>query len=140
MTTEAVENLQAAQQRAMADPPQTGHFPRLAATLHAAGVRVNEWNLPSAQSTWVTDLGTVVQQGEPVEQGTMAVPSFDEAELVRVLRADQNGEGTFPEFLAGCWKAGVIRYVVDLDAREVTYFGLDGASYTEQYPQAQPAA
>jgi uncharacterized protein YbcV (DUF1398 family) len=41
---------------------------------------------------------------------------------------------TFPEFLAASWKAGVVRYVVDFEARNLTYYGCRGESYVEAYP------
>lgn len=43
----AIENLQAAMQKAMAGRPAVGGFPYLAETLWAAGVTINEWVLPS---------------------------------------------------------------------------------------------
>ncbi len=52
----------------------------------------------------------------------------------RPLRVNQVGETTFPEFASAAWKAGVLHYVVDLDARTCSYFGLGGESYVERYP------
>jgi uncharacterized protein YbcV (DUF1398 family) len=40
------------------------------------------------------------------------------------------------EFLDAAWRAGVIRYVADFDAREVTYTGWNGENYVESYPDA----
>lgn len=131
----AIELLQAAQQEAMERRPSVGGFPTLAAVLHRAGVRRNEWTLPAAQSVYLTDFGPVVQMGTPVADGTQEIPPFDEAALVRALRADQAGASSFPEFLAASWRAGVVRYVVELDARRVTYYGINGETYTEAYPE-----
>jgi uncharacterized protein YbcV (DUF1398 family) len=50
------------------------------------------------------------------------------------LRTDQAGNSTFPEFLAASWKAGIVRYDVDFNARSVTYFGCNGEEYVEGYP------
>jgi uncharacterized protein YbcV (DUF1398 family) len=41
---------------------------------------------------------------------------------------------TFTEFLGAAWRAGVLRYVADFDAREVIYYGWNGESYLESYP------
>jgi uncharacterized protein YbcV (DUF1398 family) len=108
----------------------------LAKVLHQAGVHRNEWFLPAAQSLYITDLGTVVQQGKPIATGSLDVPPFDRDALIRALRADQAGMSTFAEFLAAAWRAGVLRYVADFDAREVTYHGWNGGNYTESYPDA----
>ncbi len=48
--SKAIENLKAAQQRAMAGRPKVGGFPYLAETLRSAVVTRNRWALPSCQS------------------------------------------------------------------------------------------
>src|SRR5580704_4531084 len=121
--SEAIENLQRAQQRAMAGRPKVGGFPYLAETLRRAGVTRNLWYLPSCQSVYLTELGVVVQQGTPLLMGTADVPAWDCEGLIRALRTDQAGNSTFPEFLAATWQAGVVRYDVDFAARKVAYFG-----------------
>jgi uncharacterized protein YbcV (DUF1398 family) len=73
-------------------------------------------------------------QGEPLVTGVVDVPAFDEEALIRALRVDQAGEGTFPEFLEASWRAGVVRYDVDLEARTVAYQGCNGEEYIEAYP------
>ncbi|HEX4347722.1 MAG TPA: DUF1398 family protein [Vicinamibacterales bacterium] len=122
--------------RAMAIRPKVGGFPVLAETLRQAGVRRNIWNLPSAESLYLTDLGSVVNLGTPLTTGFTEVPPFDREALIRALRVDQAGESTFPEFLQASWKAGVVRYDVDFDRRQVTYHGCHGETYVEAYPAA----
>jgi uncharacterized protein YbcV (DUF1398 family) len=129
-----IDTLLAAQQQAMAVRPKIGGFPYLAAVLRQAGVRRNRWSLPSCQSVYVMQSGSVVQQGQPLVTGTVDVAPFDEAALVKAIRTDQAGESTFPEFLQAAWQAGVTWYEVDFDARTVTYGGADGESYLEAYP------
>jgi uncharacterized protein YbcV (DUF1398 family) len=80
--------------------------------------------------------GSVVTLGAPLMSGIADVPGFDRDALIRVLRIDQAGESTFPEFLMASWRAGVIRYDVDFDARKVTYYGCNGEEYVEGYPDA----
>ncbi|HTJ91802.1 MAG TPA: DUF1398 family protein [Pararobbsia sp.] len=132
--SKATENLQAAQQRAMAGRPKVGGFPYLAETLRQAGVTRNIWFLPACESLYLTDDGPVVVQGTPLVSGAVDVPHFDEHALVKALRIDQAGEGSFPEFLAASWRAGVVRYDVDLVNRIVTYYGCNDEAYVEQYP------
>ncbi len=136
--SEAISSLQAAQERAMAGRPRVGGFPYLAETLRRAGVARNVWHLPACASLYLTQLGSVVQQGTPLVSGTVDVPPFDEQALVAAIRADQAGESTFPQFMLAAWKAGVIRYEVDFVERHVTYEGSLGESYVERYP-APPA-
>jgi uncharacterized protein YbcV (DUF1398 family) len=129
----AITNLQAAQRDAIARRPAAQGFPHLAETLRRAGVRTNTWWLPAMQSLYETDLGAVVDQGVPLIDGMSEVPSFDRAALVAALRADQAGQTTFREFAAAAWRAGVLRYVVDLENRTCTYFGLHDQTYVERY-------
>lgn len=133
----AVQNLQAALGRALAGRPSVGGFPYLAETLNRAGVTRNIWHLPSGQSLYLTQLGPVVQQSEPLLTGMVDVPAFDEVALIRALRTDQAGKSTFPEFLMAAWEAGVVRYEVDFAQRHVVYFGSQGEQYLEEYPAVE---
>jgi uncharacterized protein YbcV (DUF1398 family) len=66
--------------------------------------------------------------------GIIDVPVFDQDALITALRTDQAGNSTFPEFLQGSWRAGVVRYDVDFTARTVAYYGCNGEEYIEEYP------
>ena len=130
----AIENLEAAQHRAMAIRPKVGGFPYLAEALRQAGVTHNFWFLPACQSLYLTNDGPVVAQGAPLVSGTVDVPACDREALIKALRTDQAGESTFPEFLAAAWRAGVVRYDIDFAARTVAYYGCNGEQYLESYP------
>lgn len=132
--SQAIDSLQRALAEALATRPAAGGFPHLAESLRRAGVTTNRWVLPACQSLYVTDQGTVVMQGQPLGDGIQEVPPFDEAALIRALRRDQAGEGTFPEFLQASWEAGVVAYDVDFGRRVVTYEGARGETYVEAYP------
>jgi uncharacterized protein YbcV (DUF1398 family) len=133
----AIDNLQAALQRAFAGRPKVGGFPYLAETLRRAGVTRNLWSLPACESLYLTEQGAVVSQGEPLVSGTVDVPPFDRQALINALRIDQVGQSTFPEFLAATWRAGVVRYDVDFAKRVVTYYGWNGDEYAEEYPAVE---
>jgi uncharacterized protein YbcV (DUF1398 family) len=131
--SKAIDNLQAAQQHAVAIRPKVGGFPVLAETLRQVGVRRNQWFLPAVESLYVTDAGDVVTQGTPLVSGTHDVAPFDRDAVIRAIRADQAGESTFPEFLDAAWRAGIVRYTVDFDARTCTYYGGNDETYVEAY-------
>lgn len=131
----AIENLETAMERAAQIRPKVGGFPYLAETLRQAGVTHNVWNLPSAESLFLTTHGPVVMQGDPLVKGTVDVPAFNRNALVSAIRADQQGETSFPEFLSSTWQAGVIRFEVNFTERAVSYFGSGGEAYVETYPQ-----
>ena len=133
----AIENLQSAQKRAIDGRPKVGGFPYLAETLRRAGVTRNLWYLPACQSLYLTVNGPVVTLGTPLSSGTVDVPAFNREALIAALRTDQSGKSTFPEFLAASWCAGVVRYDVDLIARKVAYYGCNGKEYIEDYPAVE---
>lgn len=135
--SQAIANIQAAQQRALAVRPTVGGFPYLAESLRRAGVTHNIWFLPACESLYLTDAGPVVMQGTPLLTGAADVPPFDEKALIVALRTDQAGESSFPEFLSASWRAGVVRYDVDFGQRTVTYYGCNGETYAEDYPEVE---
>jgi uncharacterized protein YbcV (DUF1398 family) len=135
--SKAIQNLQAAQQRAMAGRPKVGGFPYLAETLRRAGVTRNLWYLPACQSLYLTQDGPVATLGSPLSSGTVDVPPFNRRALIAALRTDQAGKSTFPEFLAASWRAGVVRYDVDFIARKVACYGCNGEEYIEDYPAVE---
>ncbi len=126
--------LRDALERASAVRPKVGGFPYLAEALRQAGVHRCRMAVPSNAMLYLTDAGPVAVQGEPLCTGMVDVAPFDREALVAALRSDQAGETTFPEFVRGCWEAGVVWYDVDLHARTCSYYGADGAGYTEAYP------
>lgn len=132
--SKAIENLMEALNRAEKIRPRVGGFPYLAEVMRLAGVTRNVWSLPGCQSVFLTQDGAVVMQGKPLIEGVADVPTFDEGALIQALRVDQAGESTFPEFLDASWRAGVVRYDVDLEARTVAYQGCKGEEYIEAYP------
>lgn len=134
--SQATESLQAAQQRAMTGRPKVGGFPYLAETLRRAGVTYNVWYLPSCQSLYLTQEGSVMTMGTPLVSGMVDVPAFDAEALIAALRTDQAGESTFAAFLEASWRAGVVRYEVDFVRRKVSYYGAYGEKYMEEYPLA----
>jgi len=135
--SKAIENLNAALQRAMAGRPKVGGFPYLAETLRRAGVTRNYWFLPACESLYLTKEGPVVVQGTPLLFGSADVPPFNQEALIAALRTDQAGNSTFPEFLAASWRAGVVRYDVDFTARTVAYYGCNCEEYVEKYPAVE---
>jgi uncharacterized protein YbcV (DUF1398 family) len=132
-----VDKLTEAQKKAMAIRPKTGGFPVLAEVLRQSGDRRKRWTLPSCQAVYTMKDGSVVQQGTPIVSNKVEVPPFDRSALIKALRDDQEGRTVFPEFLTHAWKAGVIGYDVDFYARKVTYYGVNGESYIEEYPAVE---
>ncbi len=135
--SKATDTLKAAQQKAMAFRPKVVGFPYLAEVLRQTGVKQNVWSLPSCQSVYFMESGSVIQQGTPLVDGTADIPRFDKEALIKALRTDQAGESTFLEFLKSTWEAGVIWYQADFEKRTVTYGGASSETYVESYPEVK---
>jgi uncharacterized protein YbcV (DUF1398 family) len=112
-----------------------GGYPYLAEALRQAGVMHYVYTLPSGQCIFYAHDGKVATQSDVVASGMLEVPSFNKDAFIKVLRKSQNGDMTFPEFLKGSWESGVVHYEADLMARKVTYYGADGETYVEDYPE-----
>lgn len=132
-----IEKLQTAIKYGMANRPKVGGFPYLAECLRQAGVKSNNWELPSCQSIYFMDGGVIVSQAAPLITGMEQVPTFNKEALIAALRTDQAGKSTFPEFLKAAWEAGVIKYRVDFFQRVVAYYGANNESYEEFYPAVE---
>lgn len=130
----AIQNLDAVLHSFAAAPIGAQGFPYLAETLRRAGVRTTTWSLPAMLCHYDTALGPVVVQEAPLMRGMAEVPCFDRGALIEALRADQTGETSFTQFADAAWRAGVVRWVVTLDERRCTYFGLGDQTYVEDYP------
>lgn len=136
--SQITEKLSQAQKHALSIRPKIGGFPIMAEVLRQAGVLTNRWSLPSCQSIYLmNDGGAVVQQGTPLITGLCEITPFNREALIKALRIDQNGQSTFAEFLQNAWLAGVVSYDVDFSKRAVTYYGVHGESYLEEYPAVE---
>jgi uncharacterized protein YbcV (DUF1398 family) len=131
------DDLIQAQQYALSVRPKVGGFPVLAEVLRQAGARMNRWSLPSCQSVYIMNEGSIVQQGTPLVTGSHEIPKFDREAVIAAIRTDQEGRSTFPEFLAATWNAGVTGYDADFVNRKVSYYGVNGESYVEEYPAVE---
>lgn len=132
-----INKLVEAQKYAMSIRPKVGGFPVLAEVLRQAGVQRNRWTLPACQSMYLMKDGSIVQQGTPLVTGAHEIPYFSREALITAIRADQEGRSTFPEFLQSAWKAGVVGYEADFIERNVTYYGVNGEEYLEEYPAVE---
>jgi len=134
MTTNLVETVQQAQRRGAAARPRVNGFPYYAEALRVAGITAVETSVATGGSIYHLADGAVAQTSDPIAGSVSAVPDWDEAALIAAIRADQAGQTTFADFLADSWKAGVIRFRVDLTDHTCTYFGAAGHRYVEAFP------
>lgn len=129
-----LETLTNALSKALSIRPKVGGFPVMAKVLYLAGVETNQWFLPSCNAIYTFQNEAIMQQGTPLIQGFITIPSYNEKALINAIRKDQRGESTFPEFLQATWDAGIVEYLVDFKNRSVCYKSYKDEQYTEHYP------
>ena len=125
--SKAIENLEGAQQRAMAGRPKVGGFPYLAETLRRAGVTRNHWFLPACQSLYITQgsdrswsRALRCYRAPRMCHHSTVKRSLQRCERTRLARAPSLS------FCSASWRAGVVSYDVDCAARTCTYYGSAG--------------
>ena len=111
------------------------HFPHRANIMYRNGIVANTWILPSCQSIYTTNFGSVTFTGEPLTTFPVVIPDFCEEKLFSAIKNDQAGQCSFREFLLNIWCAGVVRYDVNFSHRTVTYYGVSGDEWEESYPE-----
>lgn len=130
-------NLKNAMSKSEKGRPKIGGFPYLAECLRQEGFTENTWYLPSGDSFYFSKEDSLIIPGKSLIEGVASYPPFSEEELIEVLRADQAGRTTFPDFLMNIWKSGVVKYEVNFIDRYVVYYGATGEEYKETYPAVE---
>lgn len=128
------KNIQRAMLKANHVGAESKGFPYLAECLRQEGIVKNIWHLPSGDSFYFSETGSLVNPGNPLIGRVGPCPDFDQIALVQNIRANQAGKISFSEFLASLWKAGIIRYEVDFTTRQMSYFGAFDKSIKKATP------
>ena len=124
---------QVIEQSARASHEGTRSFPEHLAALAAVGVEAYQADYRAKSTSYYLRSGETHQLALHVP--VFAIPTaLDGAALAAAIKDSQRGELKYPEFLARSLAAGVVGYIVWIDARKVTYFGRDGQLYVEPFP------
>lgn len=131
------KNIQRAMLKANHIGAESKGFSYLAECLRQEGIVKNIWHLPSEDSFYFSQAGSLVNPGNPLIGRVGPCPDFDQIALIKNIRANQAGKISFPEFLVSLWKAGVIRYEIDFTTRQMSYFDAFDQVYQENYPTVE---
>ena len=110
-------------------------FPQVVGKLLAEGVESYHADLVRHEKRYYMPNGETHVEPTAFPHGT-AAPRFCAETVQATVRTIQRGEIDYPEFIRRVLAAGCVYYVVYLTGKKVVYFGRDGATYTEPFPQA----
>ena len=112
-------------------------FPEVAKRLHGAGVRSYRVDLVRRQSVYYGGGSESYEHVLPLDGDAPIGDAFDAADVAASVRAIQQGQLGYAEFLRRIMRAGCASYCVFFGGRKVMYFGQDGAFVDEPFPPAR---
>lgn len=111
----------------------TLRFPDILRALGQVGVTHYHADFLRAEKTCYLRNGESHVEALPMPEVGIAA-EFSAPAVAAAVRASQQGEVTYPEFLTRAREAGCIGYVVYLDGRRVVYTGRAGDEHVERIP------
>ena len=109
-------------------------FPEVVMRLAGAGVRSYRADLVRRQSLYYGGDGDAYEHVLPLEGAAPIGDEFRAADVAASVRAIQQGEVGYAEFLRRIMRAGCASYCVFIAGRKAMYFGKDGAFIEEPFP------
>jgi len=125
-----VETIAECMQLSFADTP----FPVVMGKLAGAGVVAYTTDLIALRKTYYDNGTGSTDEPLPLTDAPVTADVFDPAAVQASLRAIQQQEIGYAEFLRRIMRGGCARYIVFLGGRKAMYFGRDGNFYTEPFP------
>jgi uncharacterized protein YbcV (DUF1398 family) len=111
-------------------------FPQVIGTLIASNCEGYYKDLAARTITYYLADGAT--HTEPLSISTPPIPeAFDEAAVVAAIRAAQQDEVRYPEFIVRAVNAGTAAYRVHITGKRVIYLGRKGDMHVEHFPQAK---
>jgi len=111
-------------------------FPIVVQKLAGAGVASYNADLIALRKTYYGAYAQSVDEPMPLTESPAIAASFDREAVAAAVKAIQQKNIGYAEFLRQIMKAGCARYSVFFGGRKAMYFGRDGEFYTEPFPAA----
>jgi len=112
-------------------------FPQIVGKLAAAGVNSYTADLVQLRNTYYGKGCESADEALPLTAGPGIAETFDKDSVAATIRAIQQGQIGYADFLRTIMAAGCARYEVFIGGRKVMYFGRDGDFHTEHFPTAR---
>jgi uncharacterized protein YbcV (DUF1398 family) len=112
-------------------------FPAVVQTLAGAGVHGYRADLLKLRNTYYDDSADAFDEALPLADAPAVAARFDGDSVAATVKAIQQRQIGYAEFLRRIMKAGCASYSVSFDGRKAVYVGRNGDSYTEPFPAAK---
>jgi uncharacterized protein YbcV (DUF1398 family) len=109
-------------------------YPKVFDALKDAGVEYYETDVATHDIVYLGS-GDAVPEPPPPEFTPLKPSARFDAAGVKLAVERNKSKPDYLVFLEAIARAGVVRYRVDMSAREVSYFGAAGQAYVERVPQ-----
>jgi uncharacterized protein YbcV (DUF1398 family) len=112
----------------------TMNFPQVVALLMAENVESYVVDLRQNLKTFYMPYGESLAEKFEFE-GEIPAMEFSADKVIAAIRASQQGQVSYREFLVRVLDAGVTHYAVFLTGRKAVYYGRKGEAHVENFPQ-----
>jgi uncharacterized protein YbcV (DUF1398 family) len=112
-------------------------FPVVVQRLAGAGVHGYRADLLKLRNTYYDDGAGAFDEAMPLADPPAIAARFDGNAVAATVKAIQQKQIGYAEFLRRIMQAGCASYSVFFDGRKAVYVGRDGDSYTEPFPAAK---
>ena len=112
-------------------------FPQIVRKLADAGVNTYTADLVQLRNTYYGKGSESADEPVPLTAGPGIADAFDKDGVAATVRAIQQGQIGYAEFLRKIMAAGCARYEVFIGGRKAMYFGRDGDFHVEPFPSAR---
>ena len=112
-------------------------FPIVVGKLAGAGVAAYTADLTALRKTYYDSGAGSQDEAMPLADPPVIADAFDAAAVEASVRAIQQKQIGYAEFLRQIMRAGCARYSVFFGGRKAMYFGRQGDFYTEPFPTAK---
>ena len=109
-------------------------FPKVIRKLSEAGVVSYTADLVQLRNTYYGKDRESADEPLPLTAGASIAEAFDKDRVAASVRAIQQGQIGYADFLGKIMAAGCARYEVFIGGRKAMYFGRDGEFHTEHFP------
>lgn len=110
-------------------------FPEVVQRLTQIGIERYDADLVRLEKRYYAKNGDTHTEKMPLSHLPTIAQNFDNDKVQQIIRAIQQGQMSYPDFLHKIMEYGTTNYVVYLDGKQTIYFGRKGEHHIEKFRQ-----